>query len=102
MLVLKDPDNTVLKSVQPKKSPAANRNQRMGWTCNQLLRPEARLAGFNLLVMGLIENDRKEPSKVLLDIAHSTSQSSAINPLNERSSATLGTSKFAIAASEIA
>ena len=102
MLVLKDPDNTVLKSVQPKKSPAANKNQRMGWTCNQRLRPKARLAGFSLWVTALMENDWKGPSKARLDIAHSASQSSAINPPNERNRATLGTSTFAISASEIA
>ena len=92
----------MLKKVEPKKIPAASKNQRMGWTFNQRLKEEARITGFNLWTKDLMEMDRKGPSNAELVIAHSANHSSAIIPANDRNRATFGISTFAISASDIA
>ena len=92
----------MLKKVEPKKIPAAGKNQRMGWTFNQRFKAEARFTGFSLWENELMVMDRKEPSNAGLVIAHSANHSSAIIPANKRNKATFGTSTFAIAASDMA
>jgi len=101
MLVLAAPERTVLKRVEPKNKPAANTNQRVGWTFNQAARPEAVLEGVNFPAILVIVKEEKPASNARLLIAHSVIQSIAINPANPRSNATLGTSTYAIWASEI-
>ena len=102
MLLLKDPDKAVLRKVEPKISPAANRNHRVGWTFSQAVRLDTTFEGRSSPARVLMEIVGKEPRKVWPMMARSDSQSRAISPAKVRSSATFGTSIYPITASEIA
>lgn len=101
ILLVKDPERPVHKKVEPKNSPVAATNQRVGWTDNHTKRAGTVFIGFNLFEITPMERLRDWFSNARLVIAHSVSQSTAIVAANKRNSATLGTSTLAIKASEI-
>jgi len=93
ILLEKDPDKMVLKNVEPKKSPAANNNHRVGWTLSHAPRAGMNLNDWKLPADPRIVSLVIDDSNIRLLIAHSKDQSRVINPANERSNATFGTSK---------
>ena len=101
MLFVNDPDKTVLKKVEPKNSPAANSNQRVGCTFSQSPRAGNSFDGHLFEAAVSSEIQGKEPLNARPVMAHSKDQSTAITAANNRSKATFGTSTLEISASEM-
>ena len=99
---MKDPDNKVLRSVLPKNKATVTIIQRVGWTLNQCFSAGSHIDGKKRCPKLMIECAENEPSKAELRIAHSHNHNSAMSPVKRRSSATLGISKLAMTASEVA
>jgi hypothetical protein len=91
-LLWSEPERTVLINVEPKNSPAANSNQRVGWIFTHPVMAIADLRGFSFSARVFSDFEENDCCNAPPLMAHSMLQSAAINPATVRIKATLGTS----------